>query len=92
MFTLILLKLVAPDKKSKYFIVSVFSENDRDCAVKISCAESVITLFGLSDRCTFIAADSGLSLKERKKLEAAFRRDTQVKICSIDEIEDILMQ
>ena len=67
-FVLILLRLVSPDKNSRYFIVSVFSEKDSDCAVKISCAESVITLFGLSDRCTLIAADSGLSEKERKKL------------------------
>lgn len=89
-FILILLRLVAPDKNSRYFIVSVFSENDRDCAVKISCAESVITLFGLSDRCTIIAADSGLSEKERKKLEAAFRRDTGVIICDIGEAEEIM--
>lgn len=91
-FVCILLRLVAPDKNSRYFIVSVFSEKDSDCAVKISCAESVITLFGLSDRCTLIAADSGLSEKERKKLEAAFRRDCAVKICSIDEITDVMTE
>ncbi len=90
--TYILLRAAAPDKDSKYFIVSVFSHKDKDCAVKISCAESVTTLFGLSERCSIIAVDSGLDEEERKKLEAAFRRDTNVKICSIDEISDVLTQ
>lgn len=92
MLTYILIRAVAPDKDTKYYVVSVFSHKDKDCAVKISCAESLITLAGLCDRCRIIAVDSGLTEEERKKLNAAFRRDANVLICDIDEISDVLTE
>lgn len=80
----ILIRAVAPDKNSRFFIVSVFDRNSRECSVKISCVLSIITVLGLYRRCRIIAVDNGMSDCEKKNLLWAFQRENNVTVCSKD--------
>ncbi len=90
--TYLLLRAVSPERSSNFYVVTVFSHKDKDCAVRISCVQSILTFTGFAGRCKIVAADSGLSKEERNKLNTAFCRDTNVIICDMDEICDIIRE
>lgn len=81
-FSYILIRAVAPDKKKKFYIVSFFGEADRECSVCISCILSILTVLGLHRRCRIIAVDCGMKDIEKKNLLCAFRREDDVIVCS----------
>ena len=80
----LLIKAVMPDKSSKAYIVYPFSKRDKECAVLVSCAESIISALGLRRRCSIIVLDCGMDEKERSDIEAAFCRSNDTVICSAD--------
>ena len=90
--TYLLLRAVSPDGSGKFYVVTVFSHKDRDCAVRISCVQSILTFTGFAGKCRIVAADSGLSKEERNTLNTAFSRDPNVIICDIEELCDIVGQ
>ncbi len=90
--TYLLLRAVSPDRSSNYYVVTAFSHKDRDCAVRISCIQSILTFTGFAGHCKIVAADSGLSREERNKLNAAFTRDSSVIICDIEELCDVIKE
>ncbi len=81
-----LIKAVAPDKSSKFYIVSVFSEKDRECSVKISCVYSILSLLGLMSRFEIIAVDNGLAESERQSITDAFSKEKRISILNTDEL------
>ncbi|MBR3768040.1 MAG: hypothetical protein IKL10_07370 [Clostridia bacterium] len=84
----LLIKAAAPDKNSKFYVVSSFGEKDRECAVKISCILSVLTVLGLMSRCEIVAIDMGMTDEERERIEAAFCKERHFIICDPDSFFD----
>ncbi len=86
----LLLKAACPDKESRFFILCPFYCGDKECTVRISCVLSIITALGLHKRCIVLAVDNGMDENEKKMLYAAFFHADNVKICSKEEISDLL--
>lgn len=82
----ILLKAVSPDKNSKIYIMTVFGEEDKECAVRISSIFSILSVLGLLSRCRIIALDSGMREDEREYVRAAFGRERHIILCEEDEL------
>lgn len=83
--SVLLIKAAAPDKNSKFYIVSVFSEKDRECTVQISSVLSILTVLGLVSRCEIIAIDKGMTEEEINNLSLSFSKETRVSLCSAEE-------
>lgn len=83
-FSYILIRVVAPDKKKKFYVVSFFGADDKECSVCVSCVISILTVLGLYRRCRIIAVDCGMSDYEKKNLLCAFQREENVVICGRD--------
>ncbi len=86
----LLIKAVAPEKNGKFYIVSAFRENDRECAVKISCVLSILTVLGLMSRCEIVAIDSGMTAEEKNNLQASFSREKRISLCDAEEFSEKL--
>ena len=82
----LLIKAVAPDKSSKFYIVSVFGEKDRECSVKLSCVYSILSLLGLMSRFEIIAVDNGLTESERQSIADSFSKESRISILNTDEL------
>lgn len=86
-----LIKAVAPDKNSKFYIVSVFDEKDSECSVKISCVYSILSVLGLMSRFEIIAVDNGMKDSERKNIRASFPCEKRISVCSADEFSEKML-
>lgn len=89
-FSLLLIKAVAPDKKNKFYIVSVFGEKDRECTVKISSVLSILTVLGLMSRCEIVAVDNGMTAEEKDNMNASFSREKRITLCTAEEFSEKL--
>ena len=84
----ILMRAVVPDKNRKFYIVSLFDENDKECSVEISCVLSILSILGLCGRCDIIAVDCGMKNREKKNLLWAFQREDKVIVCNKETLSD----
>lgn len=87
--SLVLMRAVYPDKKSKIVIVCPFGREDRDCAVRISCIVSILTVLGLVSRCRIAVVDKGMFPDEKENVLYSFGRDPNITVCGCDRLREI---
>ena len=81
-----LIRLLKISRKENISLVLAFDEASENSDVTVSLCQSLLCLFGISGRVKIIAADKGMKKEDRIRLQTAFGRQKQVKICSSEEI------
>ena len=77
----LMIKAVCPDKKDNIYIVCPFGRDDRECAVKISCIISILTVMGLMSRCRIAVIDAGMTADEKEGILFSFGNDPRISVC-----------